>query len=282
MFNGDYVLQQLISSVYPFAHKIIFVDGVVDFWAKKGFTGSTDKTIDIIEKFYDPQKKIIYHQNVVAVEKTELCRTFMRDVPEDTDYLWCIDSDEIFKFEHIKKIIYVLETLSPVSVGFQSTTFFGGFDYILGGFEREHTFKRILKYKPGAVYIDHRPPTLSSENGGSPAIGGAEMFNKFGVEMYHYSYVFANQVRSKIQYYKKEIAKHNCIDDYFEKVWLPWVKGNDLERQSIQSQYIGVHEFKPSYRGPCYPELFTGEHPLRIAFTMDQLKKRFDDELSAY
>jgi glycosyltransferase involved in cell wall biosynthesis len=254
VFNGDFVLKQLLESVYPFAYKIIIVDGVVEYWAKRGFVGSEDETKQIIRNFSDPEGKIVPYYNHIRKEKTELCQIFMGSVPNDTDYIWCIDADEIFKPEEIEKAIKILEEKKPGSVGVKSNTFFGGFDYILNGFEAEHDFKRILKYKKGATYLTHRPPTLSSEEGGHI---------RQAIEMYHYSYVSPAQVKQKIEYYKNSLSKDNCIDNYFEDVWLKWVLHPE-QRQEIEDKYNGVHEFIPSYRGECRTEKFTGKHPTII------------------
>lgn len=105
------------------------------------------------------------------------------------------------------------------------------------------------------------------------------MAEQHGVEMYHYSYVWPKQVRDKIDYYKEAVSKDNCINDYFRSIWLRWVRGNDNERDSIEENYNGVHEFKPSYRGECRTKLFTKPHPLVIRESMKELKKRFNEEL---
>jgi hypothetical protein len=277
VFNGDFVLKQLIESIYPFAHKIIFVDGVVDYWAKQGFVGSNDETINIIKNHPDPENKIKLLEKNVAKEKTELCRLFMPYVPSDTDYLWSIDSDEIFKRKDIEKIIEYLKEQQPTSVGFQSNTFFGGFDHILGGFERDHSFKRLLKYDHGCTYVDHRPPTLSVQ--GNKHISGKQLFDATGVEMYHYSYVSPYQVYDKIEYYEAAvISKGKCIPNYFEDVWLRWVEKPE-DRPLIEDKWKGVHEFVPSVRGECRTMPFTGEHPEPIKRDLEILKERFRDQL---
>lgn len=277
VFNGDFVLKQLIESIYPYAHKIIFVDGVVDYWAKQGFNGSVDNTASIIENYPDPQGKITLLKKNVAKEKTELCRLFMPHVPNDTDYLWCIDSDEIFKGSDIEKVIEFLKSEQPTSVGFQSNTFFGGFDHILTGFEREHSFKRILKYEHGCTYVDHRPPTLSVSD--NKKISGKELFDRTGVEMYHYSYVSPYQVFDKIEYYEAAvISKGKCIPNYLEDVWFNWVMNPD-KRDAIENKWHGVHEFIPSQRGECRTTQFTGEHPEPIKRDLDELKKKFESQL---
>lgn len=279
VFNGDFVLKQLIESIYPFAHKIIFVDGVVEYWAKEGYTGSVDNTIDIIKNHPDPENKIVLLDKNIAKEKTELCRLFMPHVPVDTDYLWCIDSDEIFKPIDILKVSSFLQEQQPTSVGFQSNTFFGGFDHILTGFEREHSFKRILKYENGCIYVDHRPPTLSVQ--GNKHISGKQLFDSTGVEMYHYSYVSPYQVYDKIKYYEAAvISKGKCIPNYFEDVFLRWIN-NPEERKLIEDKWMGVHEFVPSARGGwCKAEPFIGEHPEIIKRDMKELKEKFNIQLN--
>jgi glycosyltransferase involved in cell wall biosynthesis len=282
VFNGNYVLKQLIESIYPYAHKIVFVDGVVKFWADRGYDGSNDGTADVIANFPDPENKIVLHRNIVAAEKTELCNIFMESVPSDTDYLWCIDSDEIFKPEDIEKTIEILKARSPHYVSFKSNTFFGGFDHVLGGFEAEHNFKRLLKFESGCKYVQHRPPTLSTENVPNPLhITGVEMSQQYGVEMYHYSYTFAKQVYEKIQYYKGSVSKENCIDNYFDEIWLKWVLNPEL-RAEIEDKYNGVHEFIPSYRGECRTIPFTGTHPQVIAKDMESLIEKFKTQLATF
>ena len=280
VFNGDYVLKQLLESIYPFAHRIIVIDGVVEFWSNKGFKGSTDGTKDILWNFKDPEDKLVYWCDVQAKEKTELCKAYMKYVPDDTDYLWAIDSDEIFKPEDIKKVMEVLAERKPHSMGFKSNTFFGGFDHVLGGFEAEHNFKRVLKYEKGCFYVEHRPPTLSTELVDNPIhITGSEMSQMYGVEMYHYSYAFPKQVREKIEYYKGAVSKDNCIDNYFERIWLPWVLGDDDKRKQIEDEFNGVHEFIPSYRGECRTIPFTGQHPEIIQRDMDALLRKFHAQI---
>jgi len=280
VFNGEYVLRQLLESIYPFAHKIIIVDGVVEYWAKQGFTGSVDNTVKIIKEFPDPDNKIILHEKIVRKEKTELCQVYMQDVPEDTDYIWAIDSDEIYKPEHIELVDNILERQRPESISFSSNTFFGGFAHVLTGYERKFPFKRIMKYKPGATYIEHRPPLLSSEDKNGLHIPPSKMLKK-GIEIYHYSYVFPKQVKDKISYYKACISKENCINNYFEKIWLQWVLNPNI-RYALEFKYNGIHEFIPSFRGECKTELFRNTHPASIKKSLPELLTYLNLQLDEY
>ncbi len=274
VFNGDYVLKQVLESVYPYAHKIVIVDGVVKYFADKGFTGSVDNTISIIKNFPDPEGKIVLHEKVVCSEKTELCQKFMESVPTDTEFVWCLDSDEVFKGDEILKVFSVLKERSPYSVSFRSTTFFGGFDHYLTGFENQVGFKRILKYEAGCTYTQHRPPTLSCERADGLHIGSDEMADVYGVNMYHYSYVYAKQVRDKVAYYKEAVSKDNCIDGYFENIWMKWVTGSAEAKSIIETEWRGVHEFRPAYRGDCFTAPFIGNHPDPILRDYAKLENR--------
>lgn len=282
-FNSDFVLKQVIESIYPHVNQILIVDGCVQYWKDKGFTKSTDNTYEIINSFQDKENKITYITGT-AHEKTELCRLFMPFVKEDTTHLWCMDSDEIFKSEDIYKVKNVLRERNPNSIGFQSNTFFGGFEYILGGFEQDHSFKRLLKYQHGCTYDNHRPPTLSIDKaGGNLHISGKEMNDKYGVQMYHYSYVSPRQVKEKIDYYESAvISKGKCIPNYFNDVFLNWIKSDFSKRLEIELKWNGVHEFMPNARGACRTQKFKGTHPEVILKSMTELITKFENQLNEY
>lgn len=268
VFNTDFVLRQVLESIIPYAHKIIIVEGPVHYWQEKGFTTSTDDTNKIINEFEEQTHtewfewiKVIHGQ---WKEKTEQCQAFMPYVPEDTDYLWCIDADEVFKPETIEQVIRILKHTKPSSLGFKSHTFYGGFRRVMVGMEARHNFKRVLKYAPGCEYLNHRPPTLSSETG--------KPFTHLE-GMYHYSYVSPVQVKAKIKYYEEAVIQNgDCKKDYFEKVFLPWQK----KPKETEIANFGVHEFKSIN---CPTQEFIGEHPQVIRNSMEELQDKFKRQL---
>jgi len=147
IFEGDYVLKQCLEQVYPFASQILIAEGPVTYWQKQGRTTSLDDTNKILDNFPDPDNKIkIIHGQFF--EKDDQCKAYMRYINDDTDYIWNLDSDEIYKTEDIRKIISFLETENPTSVGVRSCSFYGGFDNYLTGFElNTDNFLRIFKLK---------------------------------------------------------------------------------------------------------------------------------------
>ena len=282
VFEGDYVLKQCLEQVYPFASQILISEGPVSYWQSKGRT-SLDDTNKIIDNFPDPENKIkIIHGQFR--EKDDQCKAYMQHINDDIDYIWNLDSDEVYKNEDLKNIIKLLEEENPTSVGIRSCSFYGGFHRYLTGFElNKDNFLRIFKYMPGASWATHRPPTINY-----PAditrkhIDSEKLFELTGSQMYHYSYVFPHQVYNKISYYKDFLTRHMCIDNYFKNIYLPWVIGDHMDKYYVETQYRGVHEYQPAARGDCYTEQFNGSHPEAITRDLDELKIKFNEQLKFY
>tara|TARA_R100000995_G_scaffold83426_1_gene59318 strand:+ start:7633 stop:8520 length:888 start_codon:yes stop_codon:yes gene_type:complete len=278
VFEGDYVLKECLESVYPYATQILISEGPVRYWQDKGFTTSTDKTNDILHSFPDPENKItIVHGQFE--EKDEECRAYMPYLKDDIDYIWNLDSDEIFKGEDIEKLVQVLEEEKYTSVGVRSCSFYGGFDHYIGGFEQmPDNFLRIFKVYPGANWLTHRPPTIIAPEGVETLpdkhLDSETLWEKHGVQMYHYSYVFPTQVKNKLEYYKAKVSMQHCHPNYFNEIFLPWIAGN----KEVEQTWKGVHEFNPGIRMHSFTEKFTGSHPEAIVKGMPDLKRRLDEE----
>lgn len=285
VFEGDYVLKECLEQVYPFAEQILIAEGPVDFWQRQGRTTSLDDTNKILDEFPDPENKIkIVHGQFK--EKDDQCMAYMKYINNDIDYIWNLDSDEIYKKEDLKKIIKFLKDESPTSVGVRSCSFYGGLDNYLTGFElNRDNFLRIFKYVEGSTWLTHRPPTMKYPSGTDiqhKHIDSETLWHETGVQMYHYSYVFPDQVYKKVSYYKDSVSKQNCIDDYFYKIYYPWVTGNDFQRKSIEEKFLGVHEFLPSVRGDCYTSPFVLSHPESISENISDLNFKISNQIKKY
>jgi len=282
VLNGEFFLKQVLEAIYPHVQKICIAEGAVTYWQDKGVKSSTDGTIEIIKSFPDPKNKIILTQGQYS-EKDDQCRTWFKHIPNDTDYVFSIDADEIHYEWAFERLIKFLEKEQPTSLGFKSDSFFGGFDRIISGFERDYSFKRILKYIPDCQYLTHRLPTLSIN--GQPIQGkditGNQLYEATGITMWHGTSISPKQVYEKINYYHDSVAKNNIIDNYFRDVWLAWVLNPD-KRQEIERENDGVQEFKKTARGDAFTIPFTGEHPLVIQKYMPELIEKFNKQLNEY
>lgn len=282
VFEGDYVLKQCLEQVYPFASQILIAEGPVSYWQKQGRVTSLDDTNKILNEFPDPDNKIkIVHGQYV--EKDDQCRAYMEHINDDIDYIWNLDSDEVYTTEDLKKIIKFLGEEKPTSVGIRSCSFYGGFDDYLTGFElNKDNFLRIFRYTKGSTWLTHRPPTIKyppKSNIIRKHIDSDTLWNNLGVQMYHYSYTFPDQVYKKVNYYKDSVSKQNCIDNYFNYVYIPWVIG---KKEETELYWNGVHEFKPHIRGECKTKPFNWTHPESIQRDMQILKEKFKTQLKKY
>jgi glycosyltransferase involved in cell wall biosynthesis len=283
VFNGEHFLKQCLESVYPFAYQILIAEGPVSYWQNQGYSTSFDRTNEILNSFPDPQNKIkIVHSRFL--EKDDQCRAYMQFLDPSADYIWNLDSDEVYKQRDIETLIKLLHDYKYTSVGVQSCSFYGGFERHIGGFEEERDqFLRVFKVYPGSTWLTHRPPTIIAPP--STAIlpknhlSSDILWEQHGIRMYHYSYVMPNQVKQKIGYYKMAVSKHKCIDNYYESVYLPWVKGSPEQRLEIERQFNGVHEWKPEYRTHTLTKPFLEEHPESIQSSIEQLKMNFNNQL---
>jgi len=282
VLNGDFVLQQCLEAVEPFAHQILVAEGPVSYWQSKGLTTSTDRTNQILDGFKSPKLKIIHGQ---FPEKDAQCKAYMQFLDPAADYIWNLDSDEVYKPEDIEAILRLLRDEKYTSVGIRSRSFFGGFEHYITGFEEKRdNFLRVFKVYPGSTWLTHRPPTIVHQAGPDRLdprhLDSDELFDRAGVVMWHYSYVYPRQVRTKVSYYKDALSKEKCIDDYYHRIYLPWVLGDDQKRKAIEDEFNGVHEWKPEYRGAARTTTCSMEHPGPIIRDLPLLKAEFDRQLS--
>jgi len=283
VFEGDYVLKECLEQVYPFAHQILIAEGPVDYWQRQGRTTSTDRTNEILDNFPDPENKIKITHGQYS-EKDDQCKAYMKFIDDDTDYLWNLDSDEVYKSKDLENIISFLEEYEPTSVGVRSCSFYGGLDHYLTGFElNRDNFLRIFKYQTGSTWLTHRPPTMKY-NPDIPRkhVDSNTLYDIIGAQMYHYSYVFPDQVYKKVSYYKDSVSKELCIDDYFNQIYLPWITGDESEKVQIERKWLGVHEFKPNVRGECFTNKFSGQHPRSIQENVNTLNKTIKEQIAKY
>jgi len=279
VFEGDYVLKECLDQLYPHVDQILISEGPVRFWRQRGKTTSEDKTNDIIDNYPDPYNKLIVVHGQYN-EKDDQSNAYTRHIRDDIDYLWMVDSDEVYTTEDILKMKTFLQKEMPTSVGVQSCTFYGGFTHYLTGFEQAcDNFLRVFRYVKGSRWLSHRPPTIEYPyNIPRKHITSDSLFRETGIQMYHYSYVFPKQVSNKIGYYAT-FVNNGTIPNYFNDVYLAWVNGDDTQKQLVETRNQGVHEWIPQRRGPCFTTRFIGTHPESIHNNMQMLIDIFNSQL---
>lgn len=277
VFQSDYVLRECLTALKPYG-PIVVCEGPVEYWWRKGCMTSTDRTNEILREMVDCGN-IVHGQ---FKEKDEMMNAVNHLIPEDTTHVWMVDSDEIWKSEDIERILSHLDDYD--SVAFHPYSFYGGFERWMDGFERNFSWQRIQRWYPVAQWNTHRPPTVLSPEGrrwSECRHWSADQTLAVGYAFYHYSYVFPTQIKAKTDYYHAR-DERGTIDRYFERVYLPWCKGDDKRKAEVEQRFNGVHDWKPERRGPCPTKLFIGCHPDPIMQNLPKLQARLDRELAQW
>ena len=263
VLNGMPFIEYSLKSVYDFAHEIIIVEGAVEncMFAAGPDGSSTDGTVEFIKSFPDPRKKVRLIQGRWP-EKCEMQNEALKYVTGD--YVWLIDSDEVYKRQDLEKVREILNDDSSITqVNFIPDNFWKGFDYIFVSskfFEGWCHYRRLFKYVPGAMFTTHRPPTMvwpgCEKTTEQMHLLDGTATRERGIILYHYSYVLDKQVKQKIElYHRYGWGRHWNLDlgKWYEECFLKWTPEN---RQQIDSQY-------PIWTGDINSrtQLFTGTHP---------------------
>ncbi|HOK65214.1 MAG TPA: glycosyltransferase [Anaerohalosphaeraceae bacterium] len=263
VLNGMPFIEYSLKSIYEFAHEIIIVEGAVEkcLFAANPDGSSKDGTVEFLRTFPDPSHKIRLIQGRWP-EKCEMQNEALRYVTGD--YVWLIDSDEVYKREDLEKIRTLLKNDPSITqVNFIPDNFWKGLDYIFVSpkfFEPAHHYRRLFQFRPGAVFISHRPPTLrwpgSSQTTEQMKLLDGQTTRRLGIIPFHYSYVTEEQVRQKIELYRRYgwgRMWNLDLQEWYEQCFLKWTPEN---REEIEKKW-------PVWTGDrdSHTERFTGTHP---------------------
>jgi len=263
VLNGMPFIEYSLKSVYDFAHEIIIIEGAVEncMFAANADGSSTDGTVEFIQSFGDPQNKVKLVRGRWP-EKCEMQNEALKHVTGD--YVWLIDSDEVYKRGDLKKIKEILRSDPSITqVNFIPDSFWKGLDYIFVSskfFEDSCHYRRLFKYVPGSMFTTHRPPTMvwpgSNRTTEQINLLDGTATRAMGITFNHYSYVLDKQVKQKIElYHRYGWGRQWNLDlgRWYEECFLKWTPQN---RQEIDSQY-------PIWTGDINSrtQIFNGTHP---------------------
>jgi len=206
VFNGDEFLQQALDSIYDFAYQIIIAEGSdrnsLPFANQDG--SSTDRTVQIIKEYPDPDRKITLIQSTWK-NKTDQSNAWIEHAKGE--YVWQIDDDEIYRKDDLSAVDSLLrERPETTAVSFHWCHFFGGLDRVRPINDKTPVVWRLFKFKPGYRWHSHRPPDILDGNGRSlreiSPIMASDLVDR-GIYIYHFSYVTDQQVRQKMRYMER-------------------------------------------------------------------------------
>jgi len=280
VLNGMPFVEYALKAIYNEAHEIVIVEGAVEScaFAANPDGSSVDGTVECIRSFPDPCRKIRLIQGKWP-EKCEMQNAALSYVTGN--YVWLVDSDEIYKSEDIQKIKSLIATDPGITqVNFIPDNFWKGFDYLFVHpcfFEAPAHYRRLFKYVPGSRFTSHRPPTLvwpgSEKTTEQIKLVDGTTTRKMGVYPYHYSYVFETQVQQKIELYRRYGwggAWNIDLEEWYRECFLKWTPDN---KDIIEKKY-------PVWTGgeKSYTVKFQGEHPKALNSLISSPKRESASE----
>ena len=192
------------------------------------------------------------------------------------DYVWLVDTDEVYKRKDIETIVTMLKRDPSITqINFIGDNFWKGLVYIFVSplfFEKAAHFRRVFKFQEGAKFTSHRPPTMMLPGADKTTeqmnlISGSKT-REMGIYPYHYSYVLDEQVKQKIELYNRYGWGNSWKLDmnlWYKECFLKWTPEN---REKVETQF-------PVWTGDknSYTKLFTGDHPEVMKDYINKKKK---------
>jgi hypothetical protein len=272
--NGEPFTRYNLRSIYPFAQEIIVVEGACPT-AKNQATPdghSIDGTLNVLRDFQlreDPEGKLTivtaedeHHPDGFWSEKDEMSLAYAKRATGD--YLWQVDIDEFYRAEDIQTLIRMLIHEPKITaVTLRAVQFWGGLGYRTDGIylrKGAQDFHRLFAWGPSYRYVTHRPPTVVDAQGRNLRDLKwitAEMLAHRGIYMYHYSFVFPFQIRSKCEYHDG-LDELNSVNLSIREKRRDWLKN-----------YFNLHnplliDDTSVVSGPSWLQRFRGKHPEAI------------------
>lgn len=200
VFEGDGFLEYSLKSIYDMVDKIIIVEGSTEQTRKfaKEDGSSSDKTVEIIKNFNDPDSKIRLIQGKWK-DKTEMRNIYCQHL-DTMDYAWVIDGDEVWDKETLKKIEHMIFARPEIpSFQFNFYDFWHDMGYRSRGIWEQFTgrISLINLNLTGDIKYDIHtlPKRLDGKNISSVYCSD--------LHFYHYSYIDypKGRIKKKIDYY---------------------------------------------------------------------------------
>lgn len=221
VLNGEPFVLYNLRALYPYAHEIIVVEGAApaakNIATDAGHSRDTTlETLRIFKEQEDVDDKLVivtaedqgYTDGFWPGEKDEQSRAYAERTTGD--YLWQVDVDEFYQPHDMETILDLLSTRPEIdAISFQQLMFWGALDYITDSWYLKRgggIFHRLFRWSRGYEYVTHRPPTVHNEQGinlREKNLVDGKTLAKQGIYLYHYSFLFPQQVLDKSEYYSE-------------------------------------------------------------------------------
>lgn len=237
MLNEAEFAEQVLGHIYNEVDRIIVVEGAVENHPRATPDGhSIDNTLEIIRNFKkdkDPKNKL----SIISIQRPwknleEIKQVFL-DMSIPGDWIIINDADEFYQPRDIQRLRVAID-LNPHAAEFVPNFlhFYSDMFHIaVPGPEWQPQHQRIFKYVRGMKYNSH--PVVTDPAGHCTYFSAhyqhrRVMLNDFFI--YHYGYARRNMdeiMRSKQEYYTKELAAHGAANKKFDQKVKDWFDGTE-------------------------------------------------------
>ena len=226
VLNGEPFIRYQLDSIYEHAHEIIIVEGAYEKFrhASTADGRSTDKTVEIVESYPDPDGKItLITKPGFYADRLDMCNEFMGHVTGNV--IWQVDVDEFYNRQTHRFVRRCFENNANLDrVSFNFYNLFASPGYYVDGYETlELTdVNRVHRYEHGDRWENQRPPVLVDRYGKRKPVrkhrDGDELQRK-GHMMFNCALLFRRQIESKFRYYSSRSPIVSKAEDYLQSVW---------------------------------------------------------------
>jgi len=256
VLNEEEFIQASLASIYDFADEIIIVEGGNDFAVKAGWCGkdkrSSDRTVERIKSFPDPDKKITLLQGSWKT-KTDQRNAYASRL-NSGDWMLLMDGDEVFLDKGLWRMSALMHHYDILMPGFY--LFWNNFHTLGTSVWNDFLQTKAVKWRRGFKYINHNCPSDAS---GKLIVrnGQYKKWRSSAEKLYcHYSWVKPlDKLRAKAEYYRHQGGHPPVVGDYIDRVFLAWRD----DPQTVERRF-GTHPY-----GAGETEMYKLEHPASIA-----------------
>lgn len=236
--NGEKFTAEAVANIYEIAYDIVIVEGcepeALFMATSDGF--SVDKTELVIKNISDPQNKITYIRAGRCASKTDQCNLYMQKVKGD--YIWELDSDEIYHPEDIVEIDEILYKGQYECAEIPFWHFWRDAFHVVRGTSWEIPIRRVFKRQEGDLYKSHRPPEIVRKSWNSMKILSADVLREKNIYCYHYGFVDNQRTKWKVAYH---CNRGREFKNWFLDHWI----GNTGRHYNNMNQPLNtIEEFK--------------------------------------
>jgi hypothetical protein len=220
------------------------VEGAVE--GRPGATAdghSTDRTLEIIRNFPDPDGKIELISIGRHFKSLEEQKQIFLEVASEGEWLFIVDCDEFYMEGDIEKIRQVIKsrpTASEIIPTFLH--FYRDFAHLKAPHpEWQPQHQRIIRYREGLRYHTH--PVVTDINGQCTYFSGAYQPQRYTVPniwIYHYGHARGKEFHEmKKKFYEGELKKFKTADganasDKFDEKFVEFMEGTEPEHTILE------------------------------------------------